>query len=49
MENAKKAFYDHNKYFPVYNPISMTYWLMPIEALEEIFTKYNCKEIKEPN
>lgn len=36
----------HNPYFPIYNPISMTYWLIPSEALKDIFTNYKCKEIK---
>lgn len=42
-----ETYYKHNKYFPVYNPVSMSYWLVPSEALKEIFTKYDCKEIKE--
>ena len=38
----------YNPYFPVYNPISMTYWLVPSKVLREIFTKYKdeCKSLR---
>ena len=37
-----------NTYISVYNPISMTYWLVPSKVLKEIFTKYKdeCKCIR---
>ena len=42
-----KLWKKYNKMFPIYNPISMTYWLVPSEAIEYIFKNYDCKEIKE--
>ncbi len=35
----------NNVYFPVYNPTSQTYWLVPNEALEYIFTNYDCLQL----